>query len=69
MADDMKDDITQRISRDTIKELKKIPVVCPWCNQVFTLASSEIEKGRKTGVEHKICPKCLGKVKESEDEK
>ena len=60
--------MTQRISRDTLKEVKKIPVVCPWCNQVFTLAVCEIEKGSKTGVSHKICPKCLAKVKAGEEE-
>ncbi len=68
MADtDPKDDRTQRISRDTLREVKKIPVVCPWCNQVFTLAGEEVEQGRKTGVTHKICPKCLKKVKDSDD--
>ena len=60
-------DMTQKISRETIKEVKKIPVLCPWCNQVFTLAGCEIEKGKKTEVSHKICPKCLKKVKDSED--
>ena len=67
MADLDEKDITQRISRKTFKEVKKIPVVCPWCNQVFTLACCEIEPGKKTGVSHKICPNCLKKVKDSGD--
>ena len=59
-------DMTQKISRESLKEMKKIPVVCPWCNEVFTLAGCEVGKGEKTEVTHKICPKCLKKVKDSE---
>jgi len=65
--DDIKDDRTQRISRETVKEVKKIPVVCPWCNNVFTLAGYEVESGKQTKVTHKICPKCLEKLKSNDD--
>ncbi|HCE46972.1 MAG TPA: hypothetical protein DET40_25780 [Lentisphaeria bacterium] len=67
MAEPDNAETTQRIHRDAlnIKEIKKIPVVCPWCNQVFTLAGCEVGKGEKTEVSHKICPKCLRKVKNS----
>ncbi|MFZ2658168.1 MAG: hypothetical protein WAX69_24765 [Victivallales bacterium] len=67
MADSDEKDITQRIPRETLKEVKKIPVLCPWCNQVFTLAGCEVEQGKKTEVSHRICPKCLRKVKDPED--
>ncbi|HBC87925.1 MAG TPA: hypothetical protein DCZ94_13305 [Lentisphaeria bacterium] len=69
MAQDDIKDITQRISRDTLKEVKKIPVLCPWCNNVFTLADYQVEQGKKTEVTHKICPKCLKKVKGSDESK
>ncbi len=67
MPSDDTEDITQRIPRESVRELKRIPVVCPWCNKVFTLANYEVEKGKKTEITHKICPDCLKKLKDSEE--
>lgn len=42
-------------------EIKSIPLICPWCNQIFKVSKWEIEYGRKTGASHGICPACYQK--------
>ncbi|HBC87612.1 MAG TPA: hypothetical protein DCZ94_11705 [Lentisphaeria bacterium] len=42
---------------------RTIPVICPWCNKVYRLASWKISEGNKTAPTHGICPNCLKKTK------
>lgn len=55
---------TQRISRSRLDamEMKTIPVICPWCNRIFKLSTWEVDKDKKTGVTHGICPECFDKT-------
>jgi hypothetical protein len=55
---------TQRISRSRLDamEMKTIPVICPWCNKIFKLSTWEVDKDKKTGVTHGICPECFEKT-------
>lgn len=57
-------EITQRISRDSLNgmEMKTIPVICPWCNRIFKMSRWEVDKDKKTGVTHGICPECFDKT-------
>ena len=59
-----KNEITQRISRDSLNgmETKTIPVICPWCNRIFKMSKWEVDKDKKTGVTHGICPECFEKT-------
>ena len=59
-----KSEITQRISRDSLNgmEMKTIPVICPWCNRIFKMSKWEVDKDKKTGVTHGICPECFEKT-------
>ena len=59
-----KSEITQRISRESLTgmETKTIPVICPWCNRIFKLSKWEVDKNKKTGVTHGICPECFIKT-------
>ena len=55
---------TQRISRSRLDEMetKTIPVICPWCNKLYTLSKWQVDKDKKTAVTHGICPQCFNKV-------
>jgi ssDNA-binding Zn-finger/Zn-ribbon topoisomerase 1 len=37
---------------------KTIPVACSWCGKVYHLKHWQIEKGRRSGISHGICPEC-----------
>jgi hypothetical protein len=54
-------ELTQRISRDSLNglEMKTIPVICPWCNRIFKMSKWEVDRDKKTGVTHGICPECF----------
>ncbi|NOY74450.1 MAG: hypothetical protein GXP32_01495 [Kiritimatiellaeota bacterium] len=43
---------------------KTIPIVCSWCNKIYHLKEWQVEKGRRTGVSHGMCPECEQKQKE-----
>jgi hypothetical protein len=60
----VKTELTQRISRDSLNSLetKTIPVICPWCNSIFKMSLWEVDKDKKTGVTHGICPDCMEKT-------
>lgn len=59
-----KSEMTQRISRDSLTglEMKTIPVICPWCNRIFKMSKWEVDRDKKTGVTHGICPECFDKT-------
>jgi hypothetical protein len=59
-----KSEITQRISRESLNgmETKTIPVICPWCNRIFKMSKWEVDRNKKTGVTHGICPECFDKT-------
>lgn len=59
-----KSELTQRISRDSLNglEMKTIPVICPWCNRIFKMSKWEVDRDKKTGVTHGICPECFDKT-------
>jgi len=56
-------DLTQVISREMLEEIKSIPIVCPWCNRLYSVARWKVELNRRTAVSHGICPDCYKKVK------
>ena len=43
---------------------KTIPIVCSWCDKIYHLKEWQVEKGRRTGVSHGMCPECELKQKE-----
>ena len=66
MADEFPlSDVTQVISKEELKELKTIPIVCPWCNKIYKVTKWQVEKNRRTGISHGICPQCYKKMKKS----
>jgi hypothetical protein len=48
------------------RDIKTIPIICPWCNTVTHLTKWEVEDGKKTAPSHGICPKCLKELTEKE---
>ncbi len=66
MADEFPiSDVTQVISRESLKEIKTIPIVCPWCNMIYKVAEWQVDRDKRTGISHGICPKCYKKMKKS----
>ncbi len=37
---------------------KTIPIVCSWCNKIYHIKQWQVEKGKRTGVSHGMCPIC-----------
>jgi hypothetical protein len=67
------DDDTASIQRTQFKKTKElnidemsktIPIVCSWCNKIYHLKEWQVEKGRRTGVSHGMCPECERKQQE-----
>ncbi|MFZ2658169.1 MAG: hypothetical protein WAX69_24770 [Victivallales bacterium] len=66
MADDLPvSDTTQIMSREFLEEMKTIPIVCPWCNRIFKVTKWQVERNKKTGVSHGMCPSCYKKMRKS----
>ena len=60
--DDHTGEVTQKITKMGLDEIKTIPVVCPWCNQIFKLSRWQTEANKKIGISHGICPECFKKL-------
>ncbi|GEM_PF-1870654 len=66
MADDSEElmsDMTQLMPKMSIDEIKTIPIVCPWCNKIYTISKWKVERNKKIGVSHGICPQCYKKMR------
>ncbi|HBC87926.1 MAG TPA: hypothetical protein DCZ94_13310 [Lentisphaeria bacterium] len=63
MADEPISDLTQIISKESLDELKTIPIVCPWCNMIYKVSLWQVKRDKKIGVSHGICPQCYKKMK------
>ncbi|MFZ2654450.1 MAG: hypothetical protein WAX69_06000 [Victivallales bacterium] len=54
---------TEKIHRNTLPEIKIIPMICSWCNKLCDLKKSEVSQDRKINASFGICPDCSKKVK------
>ena len=52
---------TETLRMPKQKEVKKIPVICSWCNKMYKIVNWKVEFGKKTAVTHGICRDCLRK--------
>ncbi len=55
------DDFTKTL-KIGYQQLKSIPRCCSWCNTIFEIDEWDVAEGRKVGVSHGLCPKCLHKL-------
>ncbi|HPN84137.1 MAG TPA: hypothetical protein PK821_02265 [Victivallales bacterium] len=67
MPDDEKDlgdnsSSTQKIPRINAPLKKNIPVVCSWCKTIYKISEWSVDQGKRTGVSHGVCPKCLAQL-------
>jgi hypothetical protein len=46
---------------------KTIPIACSWCGKIYHLKQWQLEKGRRSGISHGICPECEKKQREELD--
>ena len=46
---------------------KTIPIACSWCGNIYHLKQWQLEKGRRSGISHGICPECERKQREELD--
>ena len=46
---------------------KTIPVVCSWCNKIYHIKQWQVDKGKRTGASHGMCPECEKKQLEELD--
>lgn len=37
---------------------KTIPIVCSWCDKIYHMKQWQVEKGKRTGISHGMCPDC-----------
>lgn len=54
-------DKTVKMTRIGSKELKSIPIICPWCNKIYNINEWEVEDDERIGPSHGICQKCFDK--------
>ena len=55
------DEFTKTVKID-YQQLKSIPRCCSWSNTIFEIDEWDVADGRKVGVSHGLCPKCLQKL-------
>ena len=46
------------------QQLKSIPRCCSWCNTIFKIDEWDVAEGRKVGVTHGLCEKCMTRLLE-----
>jgi hypothetical protein len=61
-SDDIHDSRTQRIPVSALAEIKRIPIICPWCNTMFRIEKWKVERNKRIGISHGICEKCAKKL-------
>ncbi len=52
---------TQILKSPIKDETKEIPLICSWCNQIYSISTWKVKKNQKTMVSHGICPECMKK--------